>query len=215
MTPDRAVMERALAGLFPAGVAVAAVRIGEAGLEPLPSEERAVAGAVPARRAEFAAGRAAARLALGRLGYPRVAIPAGADRAPVWPRGVAGSISHAAGWAVAVVREGGPLGVDVEGAEAVMPDLWPVVCDGAELSALPEVDRAHAVTRVFSAKEAVFKAQYPLTGAVIGFDAVAVALDGDGFTARFRRPAGLFGAGHRMAGRFARVGGVIVSGVAA
>ena len=212
---DRVAMERALMGLFPAGVAVAALAIGADVPAPLPPEDAALAGAVPSRRAEFAAGRAAARLALRSLGLAAGAIPSGPDRAPVWPRGVSGSISHAAGWAVAAVRTGGPLGVDIEAADAVTPDLWPVVCDDDELSALPVDDRAHAVTRVFSAKEAVFKAQYPLTGAVIGFDAVSVTLQEGGFTARFRRPAGLIGQGHRMTGRSVRLGSVIVSGVTA
>ena len=47
----------------------------------MPEEEPTLARMVPARRREFAAGRTAARRALGRS----VAIPMGPDRAPVWP----------------------------------------------------------------------------------------------------------------------------------
>jgi len=50
--------------------------------------------AIDKRRREFAAGRAAARMALRQRGGPDVAIPAAADRAPVWPTGWQGSISH-------------------------------------------------------------------------------------------------------------------------
>lgn len=212
---DLAALRKALAGLFPAGVAVAAVEIGTEQAAPLPEEEAALCGAVPARRAEFAAGRTAARQALAALGLHAVAIPAGRDRAPVWPQGISGSISHGAGYAVAAVHGGRPLGVDLEAEGAVEPDLWPVVCCVDELAALPDTDRRQAVARVFSAKEAVFKAQYPLTGAMIGFDAVEVRLQADGFTARFRQTVGPFAAGHEMAGRSAGLCGVIVSGVVA
>ena len=214
-TADPAAIRNALAGLFPRGVAVAAVGIGDDHPPPYPAESASLSGAVPSRRAEFAAGRAAARMALAAFGHAAVAIPAGRDRAPVWPQGIAGSISHGAGYAVAAVHAGGPLGVDVEAADAVDADLWSVICATDELDALPRADRAQAVARIFSAKESVFKAQYALTGAVIGFDAVSVRLDGDRFTARFRQPVGPFAAGHEMPGRSAHLGGVIVTGVMA
>lgn len=208
-------LRSALAGLFPPGVAVAAVTIADNHPAPKAAEEAAIAQAVPARRAEFAAGRTAARMALAAFGLDGAAIPAGPDRAPRWPQGLQGSISHGAGVAVAAVRDGAPLGVDVEWAEGVEPDLWPLVCAPDELAALPREGRARAVARVFSAKEAVFKAQYPLTRAMIGFEALSVRLTERGFTARFTETVGCFAAGHAMTGRHAQLGDVIVSGVTA
>src|SRR5438876_615194 len=65
-------------------------------------EERAlVAGASPVRRREFTAGRVCARDALQQLGGPRCAILRDPSRAPIWPEGFVGSISHAAGYCVA------------------------------------------------------------------------------------------------------------------
>lgn len=210
----QAAAEAALARLFPAGVAVSVVGIGAGPPALLPEEMAAVAGAVPARVAEFAAGRLAARRAMAALGHPPGPIPAGADRAPLWPVGLSGSISHAAGVAVAAVRVGGPLGLDLEEDAALEPDLWPLICDPGELAALPETDRGRAARLVFSAKEAIYKAQYPLTGRLIGFEAVAVTLEDGGFVARLRQEVGPLPQGYRMRGRVERVDGLILTGVA-
>lgn len=206
-------LEAALAGLFPPGVAVAAVVIAENDEPAHPDEATAVARAVPSRQAEFAAGRAAARQALRALGHPAVAIPASPNRLPLWPAGISGSISHSAGIAVAALRRGAPLGLDVEPDEGLDPDLWPVICGPDELAALPILDRGHYVRQVFSAKEAAYKAQFPLTGTLIGFDAMTVRLTETGFSARFCRPVGGFAAGQDIHGRLLRSQGLIFTGV--
>jgi 4'-phosphopantetheinyl transferase EntD len=207
-------VEAALAALFPAGTAVAAAPV-MAGTRPdWPEEAAAVAGAVPRRVAEFAAGRAAARRAMAALGLAPVPIPMGADRAPVWPEGLAGSISHAAGVAVAALRRGGAIGLDVEEDAALEPGLWRLICMPAELEAAPAAERGRHVRRVFAAKEAVYKAQYPLSGRLIGFDAVEVRFDATGFTARFTRVEGPFAAGHELRGRLVCAEGLILAGVA-
>ena len=60
------------------------------GAELFPEELRAIARATPARQREFALGRCCAREALALLGGPRVAIPVGRFRDPVWPFGYVG-----------------------------------------------------------------------------------------------------------------------------
>ena len=61
----------------------------------LPEERGAVAKAVPKRVAQFTAGRVCARRALAQLGNTEpVPILMGEDRAPQWPAGYVGSISH-------------------------------------------------------------------------------------------------------------------------
>jgi 4'-phosphopantetheinyl transferase EntD len=207
-------LQAALAGLFPHGVAVAAVVIADNDEPAHPDEAAAVARAVPSRQAEFAAGRAAARQALRLLGQAAAAIPAGPNRQPLWPPGISGSISHSAGIAVAALRRGAPLGLDVEPDEGLDPDLWPVICGPEELDALPIPDRGHYVRQVFSAKEAAYKAQYPLTHTLIGFDAMTVRLSETGFSARFCRPVGGFAAGQDIQGRLLRSQGLIFTGVA-
>ena len=144
-----------------------------------PEERAAMARAVPTRVAEFTGGRVAARAALARIGLPPVAIPVGDDRAPAWPEGVVGSISHGGGVCVAVVGRAAAwrgLGVDLEPDAPLPPDLVAEIAVEAELAALAPMGQGHAATRVFSAKEAAYKAQYPETRAVFGFDAMRADL---------------------------------------
>lgn len=171
-------------------------------------------GAVPARLADFAAGRQAARRALHLLGHPPTALPVGPDRAALWPPDISGSIAHAAALAVAVARRGAPVGVDLEEDAPIAPDLWPILCNAEELAQLGTQDTGRRVRRVFCAKEALFKAQAADRRAMFGFEAVSVRLVEGGFLARFRQDAGAFRAGQVLQGRLATVAGRILSGVA-
>ena len=217
MTPDRplAALDAALRSLFPGEVAVAVERIVPDNPGPLwPEESAAMTGAVPARLAEFAAGRRAARRVLGALGLPLVGLPMGPDRAAVWPDGIAGSIAHAGGFAIAVARNGAPLGVDLEEGAPLAPDLWPILCSDEELSRLTGSDTGRLVRRVFAAKEAVFKAQEPGRRAMFGYEALSVTLVADGFEAQFTTNVGAFHRGQALRGRLALVDGLVFAGVA-
>lgn len=132
-----------------------------------PDEEAAITRAVSARQTEFRLGRMAARRALAGLGV-NAPVPMGADRAPVWPAGVVGSITHHDGIAVAVVAHQGALGLDLDGTAPLAPELVAEICR-------PEEDAAEA-RRIFSAKEAAFKAQYPTNRVVFGFHGLSVDL---------------------------------------
>ena len=132
-----------------------------------PDEEIAIARAVPARRAEFRLGRMAARDALAQLGVA-APVPMGPDRAPVWPAGIVGSITHQDGIAVAVVSDGGALGLDLDRTDPLALDLIPEICR-------PEEDATKA-RQIFSAKEAAYKAQYPANRVVFGFHGLSVDL---------------------------------------
>jgi len=158
---------------------------------PLPEAEAvAMKTAVEARKSSFAAGRTAARKALEKFGLPDAVIPAGTDRAPSWPPGMTGSISHAGGLAVAVAARLGDLaavGVDLERTAAVSRDLWPSLLVAGEIrflnsSARAEQDRLATV--MFSIKEAFFKYQYPHTRKWIDFREVEIelAVEADAWT---------------------------------
>ncbi|WP_157622869.1 4'-phosphopantetheinyl transferase family protein [Solimonas soli] len=169
-----------LAALFDAGVAVAEYRARGDAAWLLPSEVRQL-GAVSAKRlAEFAAGRACARLALQQLGLPRVALPPLADRCPAWPSTVVGSISHTTGFCVAAVaprRRYRSIGIDVERIDDVEPGIWSHLLTPAEmqaLQALPAARRQRFAALAFSAKEAFYKAQYTLTRQWLEFHDVEI-----------------------------------------
>lgn len=141
------------------------------------SIERSVAK----RQAEFLAGRLCARAALAQLGLPEVAITIGEDRAPVWPQGVTGAITHGQGWAAAIVAPAGcqrGLGLD---AEALLEPgraqrLAGEILTPAELERLPTdpAQAALAITLTFSLKESLFKALYPLVRQRFYFEAAEV-----------------------------------------
>ncbi len=126
---------------------------------------------VAKRQAEHLAGRLCAREALRRV-TGQASVPAvGADRAPQWPRGVVGSITHGDNWAAALVAPDDrwrALGLDVE---RLLPAeraqrLQGEILTPAELQRLQDLDenaRALRISLSFSLKESLFKALYPLT----------------------------------------------------
>lgn len=212
-----------LAGLFHPDVATAQGDPRSFAGAMYPVERSYVSRATEPRRREFAAGRALARQAMASLGVAQVAIPAAADRAPVWPAGIVGSISHCSDWCVAAVarasRDCISIGIDVEPAAPLDKDLFGTVCGDEELRWLaqqPGHSRGLLAKAIFSAKESVYKAQYPLSREVIDFHAVSVAVDlEDGnFTAMFRRALEPFPSGYRVKGRIVILPEIIATGVA-
>ena len=158
--------------------------------EALFPEERAfIARAVDKRRAEFGSARLCARQALSQLGAAAVALVPGADRAPVWPVGVVGSITHTQGYCGVVVARAerhASLGLDAEQDRPLAPELIEMICTPAE--------RTHGDSRdailYFAAKEAFYKCQYPLTRQYLDFQDVELELDAQRgeFRARVLRP---------------------------
>jgi 4'-phosphopantetheinyl transferase EntD len=136
-----------------------------------PEEEQIIAHAVPARRRDYAAVRSCARACLQRLGYTPVPILPGAGGAPMWPAGIRGSMTHCAGYAaaaVAPVRQILAIGIDAE-PDAPLPDgVINLVATPAEQDHLAGMQLAsgtpHWDRLLFSAKEAVYKAWFPLVG---------------------------------------------------
>ncbi|MFI2711370.1 4'-phosphopantetheinyl transferase [Micromonospora sp. NPDC018662] len=177
--------------LPPAAVAVEAFA-DVAGDEPYPGEEDLVARAVPSRRREFVTARRCAREALARLGYAPAPIRPGPRREPVWPAGVVGSITHCAGYRAAVVAPAAALaglGVDAE-PHGPLPDgvadAVTTAGEPAHLAGLRAADAGvHWDRLLFSAKESVYKAWYPLTGRWLGFEDAELTVGPAGrFTAR-------------------------------
>ncbi len=187
-----------------------------------PEERQAMARATPDRRAEFAGGRAAARAALRGIGLLPFAIPMAADRAPVWPRGVAGSITHHDGACLAIAARDqrlGGLGLDLEARADLPGDLWPEILTGAEgdwLAAQAPGSRGGLVRMIFSAKEATYKALYPVSGRVVGFDAMTIRPDPEAgrFTARLSIGFGPYGAGTVLRGHILQAGPHVLSALA-
>lgn len=213
-------MRQVLARLFDPDVSVAAGDPRHDWAEVLPGEETGLARATAARRREFRAGRALAREAMAGLGLPPQPVPAGPDRAPQWPQGVSGAISHSAGLCAAAIARTddgiAALGLDIEPAEALDPGLVGEICTPEEEAWLAASPAPGLLARaLFSAKECAYKGQYPLSRTVLGFHAMSIALDlaAGRFRARFEEAAGPFAAGDEMEGRIIIAGGHILTGL--
>ena len=162
-----------------------------------PEEAEVVAGAVERRQLEFATGRACARAALGRLGFEPGPIPSGPRGAPQWPAGIVGSITHCDGFracALARSEEVVSLGVDAEVHAALPPGLLADIALPEERGRLEALRRAepqvHWDRLLFSAKESVYKAWFPLTERWLGFEDASLTIDPRraGFSARLLVP---------------------------
>ncbi|WP_224380217.1 4'-phosphopantetheinyl transferase family protein [Roseovarius carneus] len=208
--------------IFPEGVAVAFSDPRAPAPDVWPTEAPAIANAAPRRRAEFAAGRAAARVAMARLGLPPAAVPAGADRAPIWPHRLTGSLTHNQTLCIAALARSEQfraLGVDVEEDAPLPAELIPTICTLAErawLACQPDELRGTFARFIFSAKECAYKCQYGVTGKIFDFDTLEITpdLDTGQFEATFLRDIDPFKAGTCLSGRSWRGQGVIVTGMA-
>lgn len=199
----------ALRSLLPPGLALAEddPRATPTGL--WPAESAATARMTPARLHEFAAGRRAARTAMAALGLPEAALPMGADRAPVWPDGVTGSIAHHATVCLALAgrrADWAGLGLDLEPDRPLPSDLAATIC-------LPgEAADARAALAVFCAKEAAYKALFPTIATVLEFFDMAVTFDPDGrFRARLTRDVASLGADTEIPGKILRARGQVAA----
>ncbi|MFV2176867.1 4'-phosphopantetheinyl transferase [Actinomadura sp. LOL_016] len=174
-----------------------------------PEEEALVARAVPKRRREFATVRACAREALGRLGVPAVPILPGPRGAPGWPAGVVGSMTHCDGYRAAAVaghRDCAAIGVDAEPHRPLPDGVLEAVSVPPERSRIVRLTAEHPAVRwdrlLFSAKESVYKAWFPMTGRPLGFEDADIDFDPRSrrFTARLLVPGHVLRDGRRVEG---------------
>ena len=181
-------IRKTLRDMVPSECAVSVWEAGDVCPDLMPGEEEAVERAVERRRTEFARGRACARNALAELGCPPRAIPVGPSREPLWPEGFVGAITHCSGVVGAVAarhRDVPGLGIDVEVVAPLSTGvsrlvLHPSEAERARRTDVPEV-------AFFSAKEAVHKALFPMTGVWmdhLDVEVVFVSDDPGGFRVR-------------------------------
>lgn len=149
-----------------------------------------VADTVPKRRAEFITTRECARRGLRQLGFPPCPIPVGATREPVWPRAVVGSLTHGADLraaAVALKSQYRSLGIDVEPNIGLSTEALALAADVPERLALASLASSWPAIAwdrlLFSAKESIFKAWFPMTGHWLSFEECTLSIDP--VTARF------------------------------
>lgn len=142
--------------------------------ELLPAESAALSSsAVDKRRQDFSAGRLCAHRAMQQLGHEVQAVTIGSQREPLWPENLVGSITHTGGFAAAAVALSETflsLGIDAEQHRPMEPAVCERIANPAELAWIAAAEsHLPAALMLFSAKESLHKAIYPLTGLTLGF----------------------------------------------
>jgi 4'-phosphopantetheinyl transferase EntD len=165
--------------IAPAGVRIGCrhIRQGDE-LYLLPREAGTIRATQPAVRQASGAGRFVARRLLAELGFPDFEIVREPSGAPVWPAGIIGSIAHDDEMAVAAVArlsQINALGIDVEVASPLPDDVSEIVANADDITG--SVDPSLAGRILFAAKEAVYKAVYPLDRKVLGYEDITVDLN--------------------------------------
>ncbi|GFG96881.1 4'-phosphopantetheinyl transferase PptT [Mycobacterium timonense] len=154
-------------------------------LAPLPEEEPLIARSVAKRRNEFITVRHCARIALGELGLPPVPILKGEKGEPCWPDGVVGSLTHCTGYRGAVVGRTDALrsvGIDAEPHDVLPDGVLNAISVPAERTEIPASlsGDLHWDRILFCAKEATYKAWFPLTKRWLGFEDAHITFESDG-----------------------------------
>ncbi|GEE02519.1 4'-phosphopantetheinyl transferase [Gordonia spumicola] len=177
--------------LVPSGVGSAETFGDPPGLTPMPAEESLISQAVEKRRREFTTARHCARQALGQLGFEPVPILRGERGMPLWPAQIVGSMTHCDGYRAAVAAytmQVRSLGIDAEPHLALPDGVLSHTSIEAEREVLADRDDAlHWDRLLFCAKEATYKAWFPITHRWLGFEDAHITFtrDGDALSGTF------------------------------
>ena len=121
--------------------------------------------AVDKRKAEYLAGRVCAKHVLAAHKIYNFELINAADRAPIWPNKIVGSITHSQQTAMAMVSHSSDIagiGIDIEQLMSAKQEqeLQQQILHPDELSQFQRLAKqvSHPLTIIFSAKESIFKA---------------------------------------------------------
>ncbi|MCK2241247.1 MULTISPECIES: 4'-phosphopantetheinyl transferase superfamily protein [unclassified Crossiella] len=205
--------------ILPPGIAVA-----EAFGDPpeavlFPEEEALLGRSVEKRRREFTTVRHCARRALAELGRPAVPLLRGERGAPIWPAGIVGSMTHCDGYRAAAVAEDRAvqtIGIDAEPHAPLPEGVLDAVSLPAERDWLSALSRrepgVHWDRLLFSAKESVYKAWFPLARRWLGFEEARLTVDPS--AGSFRADLLVPGPVEGFSGRWLVADGLVVTTIA-
>ncbi len=148
-----------------------------------PAEEAQIAGASTPRRHEYATGRSLAHRALIELGHPPRSIINHESLEPEWPQGIVGSISHCkAVVCVALSRSQNlnSIGIDVEMEGRLTSRSLKRILTEREYATLQKLDNQEQLakaTKIFSAKESIYKCTSSAWNTRLGFKDITIDLN--------------------------------------
>jgi len=141
--------------------------------------------AVQKRKAEYIAGRYCARKSLAAININNQTVESSEDRAPIWPQGVIGSITHSSGYASAVVAKKGELrGIGIDSEKCIKDKTSRnisshILTENETFEANTHVaaNEHLYLTLVFSAKESIYKCLNPLVKQFFDFKHAEIHFD--------------------------------------
>jgi 4'-phosphopantetheinyl transferase EntD len=134
--------------------------------------------AIERLRASGAARRVAREL-MNSMGFAGLPILRSTFGAPIWPAGIVGSMAHDDRIAVAAVglrRDLDAVGIDIEPVAPLPPDMLELIATPRERLAI--ADNRLGTKLLFTIKEAVYKAAFPLDHDFLEFHDIEVDLSG-------------------------------------
>ena len=208
----------ALKDLFSSSVAIAETRntnIDAAFLSP--AERTYLENVSQNRKREFIAGRFCAHEAMMLASMPPENIHIGGKGEPIWPSNIVGSITHSHGYAAAAVARKSDIisvGLDAEIDEPLSSKALQRISNHQEEEWAKTVGGAlvqHPGKVLFSAKEATYKAWYPITHEWLGFKEALINFhdQGNTFTVRILKNGPI----REMHGKFTIRSDVIVTAI--
>lgn len=132
----------------------------------------------PERQKEFILGRVCASKAFYEITKEELLeLVSNPDRSPAWPSSVVGSISHNKQWVGAAVAKADELiglGIDFETIGRAKPEISSHIKTDRDLKNHPDLSEEELLTLIFSSKESLYKALYPIIKKFFGFQDAAV-----------------------------------------
>jgi 4'-phosphopantetheinyl transferase EntD len=182
-TVDLVALKTALTALAGPKINCAAAKAENVDAQLFPEERGHLKRAAEQRRCEFGTARVLARNVLSGMGWVPQSLVPNEDRSPRWPADVVGSMTHSHGYcAVAVARSDAVagIGLDLERAVALREGMELKVATERERQWLRRCDtqrRPWLAALLFSAKEAFYKCQHPLTHTWLDFQDVELSIN--------------------------------------
>jgi len=170
------------ADIFPQGLLLDGSEIDDDEITPpFPAEYRYIINAVPKRQREFICARQVSRRLLLCCGYAPTSISVGESGCPIWPTGIAGSITHTDDYCLVALGKQNSItsiGIDLEKADAVEPGLWSQLFTAKEIETLNEEKesgtRNQLATIFFVSKEAFYKCHYFINRQWLDFKDISI-----------------------------------------
>lgn len=132
----------------------------------------------PSRRKEYQLSRLLAAILYYELtGQVLFELLSDENRAPLWPENVCGSISHSSNYIFVAMAEKSHLrsmGIDIETRGRIKKEIRSHIQNEKDIQQHADLEELDLLTLIFSAKEALYKALFPLVSQFFGFDAASL-----------------------------------------